>query len=305
MSATLRPIEPFQEAIGINAVPHFDELGEEIETVAVGETIRANGITDEMVATVETRPTAFDQFPLRFSPSNRLSLVADLPRFTQSNRGQPYDDDDNPVLNTEWMSDTREQYAKLIMQVVQTEGNILIGMPSYEEAAWAHDFIQTLSMEKRCLVDESTTADETEELLEEFFSDGAAILCTSLRGTITEGVDFDDDKLHTCLNIGVPLPPSDSRNKAVEKAYQQAIDSTSGREAAQRIPSTRKVRQSIGRVIRGTEEVGVRIVADQRYGSDEDVNLRHLLSPKQQREFTLIEPDEIGAAITRFWNQTR
>ena len=88
----------------------------------------------------------------------------------------------------------------------------------------------------------------------------------------------------------------------MEVAYQRAINSTSGRDAAQYIPSTRKVRQSIGRVIRGTEEAGVRIIADERYGTSENPNLRRLFSPQQQREFTLIEFEDVEAAVARFWD---
>ena len=301
MSATLRPIAPFKEATGIDEVPQSDALGDEIETEDEETTIRTNGITNEMIADTTSRPTTFDRYPLRFSPENRLSLVVDLPRFTQDNRGSPYNDNGDALTDPESMTETRTQYADIITQVAQTNGNILVAMPSYEEAAWAHDFIQTLSLDKRCLLDESSTATETNALLEEFFDGGSGILCTSLRGTVTEGVDFDGDKLHTCLNIGVPLPPGNSRRDAVEVAYNRAIDSASGHDAAQLIPSTRKVRQSIGRVIRGSEETGVRIVVDERYGTTEKSNLREFLSPQQQREFTLIDPDDINDAISRFW----
>ena len=301
MSATLRPTDPLAEATGIDAVPEADVVDERTDD---GEsTIRAQGISDDMIDDGDTRPTSFDRFPLRFPPENRLSLVVDLPRFTQTNRGSPYDDTDSPVVENDRMSETRAMYGDLIAQVASTEGNILIAMPNYEEAAWAHDYIQHLSIDKRCLADEASSADETDALLEDFFGGDDAILCTGLRGTITEGVDFDGEKLHTCLNIGVPLPPSDSRRDAVEFAYQQAIDSTSGRDAAQLIPSTRKVRQSIGRVIRGSEEVGVRIVADERYGTAARPSLRRLLSPQQQREFTLIKPADVGDAICRFWSE--
>lgn len=89
---------------------------------------------------------------------------------------------------------------------------------------------------------------------------------------------------------------------AVELAYKQAIDTVDGLEAAHLIPSTRKVRQCIGRVIRGSEEAGVRIIADERYGTHNQ-NLRRFLSPQQQQEFTPIEPDDIGDAISRFWKR--
>ena len=295
MSATLRPVEPLREATGVDAVPEPGVFEEERQDEG-STTIRANGITDEMITGHDTRSTTFDRFPLRFPPENRLSLVADLPRFTSANRGS------DEVYDPAAMTDTRAMYAALIEQVAQTRGNILIAMPSYSEAAWAHEFLGTVSTGKRRLLDETSSADRTDELLSAFFADGDAVLCTSLRGTITEGVDFDGEKLHTCLSVGVPRVPPSPEMTAVELAYGQAIDTTSGREAAHLIPSTHKVRQSVGRVIRGADETGVRILADERYGSDER-NLRKFLSPQQQREFTLIESADIGAAVERFWAQ--
>jgi DNA excision repair protein ERCC-2 len=55
-------------------------------------------------------------------------------------------------------------------------------------------------------------------------------------------------------------------------------------------------------VIRGTEEAGVRIISDERYGTSENPNLRRLFSPQQQREFTLIEFEDVEAAVARFWD---
>ncbi len=301
MSATLRPVDPLKQATGIDAVPYPDTVDDVTEADDDDTIIRANGITDEMLDDITTRRTAFDRFPLRFSPDNRLSLVANLDRFTQANRGSPQNDDGSPVVSRDEMTATRQEYADLIEQVAQTRGNILIAMPSYQEAAWAHAFLKTLSVGKRCLVDESSSADETDHLLETFFADRDAILCTSLRGTITEGVDFEGETLHTCLNIGVPLAPNNSQMEAVEVAYQSAVDSAGGREAAQLIPSTRKVRQSVGRVIRGAQETGVRIIVDKRYVTAETPNLRQFLSPQQQQEFTPIEPTDIEDAISRFW----
>ena len=294
MSATLRPKEPFREAIGIDAVPQLGELDTKVQSTDDEMTLRMNGITDEMTEGVEPRPTTFDRFPLRFSPENRLSVVVDLPKFTKANRGERETDH-------QAMTDTRERYAKVIAQVARTDGNILIAMPSYDEAAWVSEYLGTLSIEKPCFVDKSSTADETDELLAEFFESGDAILCTSLRGTITEGVDFNGEKLHTCLSIGVPLAPPSSEMDAVEIAYQRAVTETGGREAARLIPSTRRVRQSVGRVIRGVNETGVRILADERYGTTDSTNLRGYLSPQQQREFTPIEYTDLGDAITRFW----
>ena len=293
MSATLQPVALFREATGVDAVPRPGVLEGEERDDDAGTTLRANGITDEVAAEHETRPTTLDRFPLRFPPENRLSLVADLPKFTSANRGERTTD---PTAMTE----TRSKYASVIEQVAQTSGNILVATPSYDEAAWAHEYLETVSTGKRHLLDEPSSADQTDELLQTFFAEGDAILCTSLRGTITEGVDFDGEKLHTCLNIGVPQVPRDAEMSAVQLAYAQAIETTDGLEATHLIPSTRKLRQSVGRVIRGADETGVRVLADERYGSH-DRDLRCFLSPQQQREFTPVESDSVGAAIERFW----
>ncbi len=293
MSATLRPVELFREATGVDAVPRPGALADEAETDDTTTTIRANGVTDEMAADCTTRSTTLDRFPLRFPPENRLSLVADLPKFTSANRGEQ-------TVDPAAMTETRSKYASVIQQVARTEGNVLVAMPSYAEAAWAHEYLETVSTGKRSLLDEAGSADQTDELLERFFADGDAILCTSLRGTVTEGVDFDGEKLHTCLTVGVPQVPRDAEMDAVELAYTRALETMGGLEATHLIPSTRKVRQSVGRVIRGADETGVRVLADERYGSH-DQNLRCFLSPQQQREFTVLESDSIGAAIERFW----
>ncbi len=295
MSATLRPVEPFREAVGVDAVPRPGALDGKTEDEGSNTTIRANGITDEMVAGHETRSTRFDRFPLRFPPENRLSLVADLPRFTKSERGS------SDVYDRDRMTETRRKYATLIEEVARTAGNVLVAMPSYAEAAWAEEYLGTVSLDKRRLLDESSSADRTDELLDTFFADGDAVLCTSLRGTITEGVDFDGEKLHTCLSVGVPRLPPSAETNAAELAYSRAVESTDGLEAVHLIPSTRKVRQSAGRVIRGAGETGVRILADERYGSSPDRNCRCFLSPQQQREFTVVEPGDTGAAVERFW----
>lgn len=293
MSATLRPADPFREATGVDAVPQAGAFEAGTQDRNSRTTIRANGITDEMVVGHKTRSTTFDRFPLRFPPENRLSLVADLPKFTQSNRG-------NTAVNHAKMTDIRSAYATVIEQVAQTHGNILIAMPSYAEAEWAYEYLGKVLHGKRRLLDKASTAERTDRLLEAFFADGSAVLCTSLRGTITEGVDFTGEKLHTCLNIGVPQVPRDTEMNAVEMAYDRAISTADGLEAAHLIPSTRKVRQSVGRVIRGADDTGVRILADRRYGSH-DKNLREFLSPQQQKEFTVINPEDTGAAVERFW----
>ncbi len=275
MSATVQPADVFTEAVGIDRVlpPDPDRRG----------------------ADQDPRPTTFDQFPLRFPPANRMSIAVDIPKYTNSNRG-------TPVTDQSRMTPTRKQYADVILDVARSEGNILVAMPSYREAEWAHDYVNNHGIDKRLHLDQSSTDQETTATLESFFADGDAVIFTSTRGTITEGVDFDGQKLHGCMVVGIPiLPTQTERMQAIKDAYDEQIDTTSGFEAALTVPAVRKSRQTIGRVVRGASEVGFRVLCDERYLSTDWAGVNSYLSELERAEFTAVKPDQVSARIDEFW----
>ncbi len=275
MSATLSPADAFVQAVGIDSVPPHDEL------------------TD---TTDDVRPWAFDQFELRFPEENRLSAVVDLPKYTARNRGSITTDDAA-------MTQIRRQYANTLKDIAESEGNVLICMPKYAEAEWAYEWLQSRTS-KQLFLDQSSTNEETNRLLEQFFDDSEdAVMFTSTRGTITEGVDYDGSKLHCCAVVGIPLIDTRSeRIKAVKYAYSKRVNSAGGFETAIKIPAVRKARQAIGRVIRGTEDVGVRLLVDNRYGSDDWDGAKSNLSPDEQREFEPVDPESLPETLSEFWS---
>jgi DNA excision repair protein ERCC-2 len=152
-------------------------------------------------------------------------------------------------------------------------------------------------------LDESTSNEETNQLLDAFFDDNEyGVIFTSTRGTITEGVDYDGNKLHCCAVVGIPL--IDTRSKRVESikhAYAKKVPERDGFETAIKIPAVRKARQALGRVIRGENEVGVRIFIDERYGSTDWDGAKEYLSEAEQKEFDVIDSEELGPRLTTFW----
>lgn len=277
MSATLSPPEVFAKAVGIESIPKVGEL----------ETVGDKG---------NTRRSEFDQFELRFPEENRLSLTVDLPKFTAKNRGSITTDRSS-------MTQIRRKYADMIETIVESEGNVLICMPKYAEAKWAYESVQG-KVTKDLYLDQSSTSEETNEMLEQFFDEGSdSAVFTSARGTITEGVDYDGSKLHACAVIGIPMIDTRSeRVKAVKYAYSKKIPSEDGFETAIKIPAIRKSRQAIGRVIRGTDDVGVRLLVDERYGSDEWDGAKKNLSVDEQQEFEVVDPDAVGDRLAEFWS---
>jgi DNA excision repair protein ERCC-2 len=202
------------------------------------------------------------------------------------------------------MTEVRQAYARTIKQIVSSPGNVLVAMPNYNEAKWAYELVKSDDSSKRLHLDQSSSSQATDETLEEFFADGDSVIFTSTRGTITEGVDYDGGKLHCAVAVGIPLLPTYQPTiRAIKAAYDERMDG-SGFETALTVPAVRKVRQTFGRVIRGSDETGVRVLLDERYGSSDFYGVKNYLSDQEQSEFQLTNPDDIDRALSTFWEET-
>jgi DNA excision repair protein ERCC-2 len=305
MSATLQPEEVFTEAVGVDDIPLPDEDDTNTEQAGSVEdepsnedssvSIPTQPSTESDTADDSIRTSRFETYPMRFPVENRFSCIADLPAYTSRNR-------EEPTTNRDEMSSVRKRYADLILDLIQTKGNILVSLPNYNEAEWAYNLANdTQAVDKRLHCDQSSSAIETTENLKEFFADGEAVMFTSTRSTIVEGVDYDGGKLHGCLVIGIPLLQMSERNNAVIDAYARRMSTGSGFETAMKIPAVRKARQTIGRVIRGTAEPGWRILADKRYASSNNRGANQYLTDQQQAEFTA-SSTPVGD-VEQFWSR--
>lgn len=288
MSATLEPLDVYKQVVGLE---DLEQKGRYVDKAVYG---------------------------LSFPEENRESLAVDLPKFTYNNRS--------------WAGapegvDTREQYAQTALDVVEsTDGNVLICMPSYSEAEWMRDVLNgrwsikggsreqnnrvddvnkeaRQRVDKEILLDESSSNKETERLKEKFFRGDAKVLLTSLRGTLTEGVDYDGDKLKACLVVGVPIRSINGPYpKAIRTAYEERFGSD-GFDFAFTVPAVRKSRQALGRVIRGTDEVGVRVLADTRYTSTGGWQSVKQYFPKyEQDEYQKTTQEYLMQGLNQFWS---
>jgi DNA excision repair protein ERCC-2 len=177
----------------------------------------------------------------------------------------------------------------------------MIAMPNYREARWAGDYLASV-VDKPVLVDESSSNQATEDLKRRFVRGEGAVLVTSTRGTLTEGVDYDGDKLHCCAVVGVPLVNIGSpRITAVRRAYADAFGEANAFEYALTVPAVRRARQAIGRVIRGFDEAGVRVFVGRRYVEGARHSVYPYLSPGERAEFVRMTPDFLPGKLERFW----
>lgn len=271
MSATLEPLDVFKEVAGV----------EDLES--------------------EDRPIVEKRFGLSFPEPNRESFAVDLPAFKYSAKGSPKNGSRPNLRN-----DVRKSYRDSIVDVVTTTpGNVLISMPSYAEGVWAAEVLRRESeVDKEVLADESSADHITEQLKQEFFGGGDKVLVTGAHGTLVEGVDYKGEKLNAVIVCGVPLENSRSPySRAIKTAFEEdnRFDGD-GFEKAFATPAVRKSRQSVGRVIRSENDIGVRVLLDERY-TDKDRwdSVRHLFPSDEREEFTSIEPDTLRNRLEAFW----
>jgi DNA excision repair protein ERCC-2 len=234
------------------------------------------------------RPVVERTYGLSFPEGNRASFAVDAPAFTYDNRG--------PTGET---NDARRAYVDAVAEVAGRDGNVLVGMPSYAEAAWMADRLDD-RLDVPVLLDEASDDGTTEALKRDFFAGGEKTLVTSLRGTLTEGVDYRGDRLGAAVVCGVPLVDTTRpRTRAVVTAYDRAFD-PAGFETALTVPAVRKARQAIGRVIRGPDERGVRVLVDARYARDRWNGVREYFPDWEREEFQPVSPDMLSLGLDRF-----
>lgn len=263
MSATLQPMDMYADLLGVN----FLDV-----------------------------PTETQTYPLSFPESNRGSYAVDLPPFTYDNRGSVPDG----VTNNSAGTDVRSQYAAAITEFCQTvPGNVLIATPSYSEANWVSTVLENSGINKDVYTDGSSSRSETNELREQFFSSDDSVLTTSLRGTLTEGVDYRGDRLHSVGVVGVPmLNPTTPRNKARLTAYEDEFGGAAFQYGFT-IPAVWKVRQALGRVIRSEADVGVRVLFDGRYDPNSGSAVASVLPDALVEELTVGGVSEVMPQIER------
>jgi DNA excision repair protein ERCC-2 len=262
----------------------FDEVS---ATILMSATLQPFDVTEDVLGLEEAITMAYG---LGFPEDRRRTYAVETPPLFSSDR-------DDPAV--------QEQVTDAIDDAVRmTPGNTLAFFPNYGEASRYAERLKGRS-EKEIYVDEPGVA--VEDLRQQFVADDDAVLCTSLWGTLAEGVSFDGDDARTVLVVGVPYSHLDDRADAVQEAYDAAFEGTdTGWRYAVEIPTVRKTRQALGRVIRSPEDIGVRALLDRRYSRDAKSDLgKYSVNgtfPHELREDLLdIDPSKLKFSMLNFY----
>jgi DNA excision repair protein ERCC-2 len=266
------------------------DLFEELHaTVLMSATLRPFDVTADVLGLDDVATMAYgEQFPAE----RRRTYTVAGPALFASERDDPA---------------TQNAVAGVLADAARmTPGNTLAFFPSYAEAERYHERVDAPG---------TTYLDQpgqsAHDLRESFVADDDAVLFSSLWGTLSEGVSYDGDDARTVMVVGVPYPHLDDRMDAVQEAYETAFDTDDDEEAGWRyaveIPTVRKTRQALGRVVRSPDDFGVRILLDKRYTEQaamemRDYAVRGTFPPEERREMIDIEPEKLKFAMLNFFN---
>jgi DNA excision repair protein ERCC-2 len=239
------------------------------------------------------RDTRELSFGLTFPKEKRLTIAVSVPALFSKDR-------DNPQ--------TKEIITKVLTDIIeQTDGNVLIFFPSFFEATQYKNRIQC---DVPIFLDEVGVS--AQPIRDEFFRLGEsgkkAVLISYMWGTLTEGVDYKLGRGRTVVIVGVGYPALNDRTRAVESAYDSEFGH--GWEYAIEIPTIRKVRQALGRVVRSPEDYGARVLLDGRYTSASAKRYGkysvHRFFPEEERiEIIDVEPARVKYSLMNFFNDIR
>ncbi|WP_089877278.1 ATP-dependent DNA helicase [Halogeometricum limi] len=267
-----------------------ETLFEEVHaSILMSATLRPFDVTEDVLGLSDPVTMAYG---LEYPEENRRTLAVQTPALFSSEREEPA---------------TQERLTQVLADASRfTPGNTLVFFPSYAEANRYHERLQgRTEVTDRLYLDEAGTP--TEQIRSKFVGSDGAVLLTSLWGTLAEGVSFDGDDARTVVVVGVPYPHLSERMEAIQDAYDRVYSGRreAGWRYAVEIPTIRKTRQALGRVIRSPEDFGVRILADKRYTQASSgmgkYGVRSTFPAEERAEIIDVSTEKLKFAMLNFY----
>ncbi len=224
-------------------------LGECASTTHMSGTLAP---TDEYVARCNLPATTVQQvFPSPFA-ADQLSIVG---LHGVHRRWQAHQDDPGHA-------ERQQMAARTLLDSMP--GRTALWFPShamlrdYLEEGFLHGLGRSIHAEQADM-----THAEAEQMMNRFKEKEGAILLGVLGGRLSEGIDFPGDALEHALVFGIPYPRPTARLQA-EIHHNDRLHDGQGWTYAVHNPVGRRIRQAIGRLVRGPSDRGQAVILDER-----------------------------------------
>ena len=108
------------------------------------------------------------------------------------------------------------------------------------------------------------TQSDLMDVVESFKSNsgGGAVLLSVVGGRLSEGMDYPAEEMEILVMVGIPYPKPTAKQRALEIFYDRKFGK--GWEYAVKAPTTRRLLQTLGRLIRDESDRGCAVILDRR-----------------------------------------
>lgn len=121
------------------------------------------------------------------------------------------------------------------------------------------------AIDKRSFVEgQGMNQSEVMSMVEGFKSKSkeGAVLFSVVGGRLSEGMDYPAEQMEILVMVGIPYPKPSAKQKALEMFYDRKFGK--GWDYAVKAPTTRRLLQTIGRLIRDERDRGIAVILDKR-----------------------------------------
>ena len=165
-----------------------------------------------------------------------------------------------------------DRYLSTLERFLNIKGNVAVFTASYRVQSEIIDGLRKLALKKGKLIFEerkNMTGDEARNVLKAFKNlpkEGKeGLLVAPAGGRFSEGADFPGEELVAVYLLGIPFEKLTTKTALFIDYYQKIYGPRRGRYLAYVVPALRKASQSLGRVIRSSEDWGIFVLGDERY----------------------------------------
>ena len=204
--------------------------------------------------------------------------------------------------------DRRESISKYVSVIAATvsrkAGNYIAYFPSYGYLEKVHSvynaFVKKYNKVDTIIQKKGMSLTEKNEFLD-FFKDDSDVLrigfCV-LGGSFSEGVDLPGGKLIGAIIFGLGLPGLSNERNIMRDYYNNLGEN--GYDYAYTFPGMNNILQAAGRVIRKDDDMGVVVLADDRYCDEK----YRMLFPRHWKNIKKADnASELAQIIQNFWHK--
>ena len=163
-----------------------------------------------------------------------------------------------------------QAFANSISDVANNvQGNVAVFFPSYNLMEKVSNRLELVHLDKDLILEDRRYSKwEKERLVDSLKRSENNVLMGVQGGSLSEGVDYEDNILSVVIIAGIPFPPPSIELDSLQDYYTEKFGEQKGFDYARVYPALNRVQQAAGRCIRSKYDKGLIVLMDKRFNYD-------------------------------------